>query len=115
ADPAVVHARGGEGQTPLHFAKDVEVARFLLDHGADIDAIDVDHESTPAQYMVRDRQEVARFLVRRGCRGDILMAAPLGEVDLTRRLLDADPGGVRTSVSAEDFPMRDPRAGGSIY
>jgi ankyrin repeat protein len=62
-NPDVVHARGGDGQTPLHFAKTVDIARFLLQHGADIDARDIDHESTPAQYMVRDRQEVARFLV----------------------------------------------------
>src|SRR6516162_4738492 len=35
ADPAVVHARGGDGQTPLHFASTVEVAEFLLAHGAE--------------------------------------------------------------------------------
>ena len=53
ADPSVVHARGGDGQTPLHFACTVEVAEFLLSNGAEIDARDVDHESTPAQYMMR--------------------------------------------------------------
>jgi ankyrin repeat protein len=53
-DPSVVHARGGDGQTPLHFATTIDVAAHLLDHGADIDARDVDHESTPAQYMVKD-------------------------------------------------------------
>ena len=31
-DPESVHARGGDGQTPLHFAGTVEVAAFLLDH-----------------------------------------------------------------------------------
>src|SRR5262245_11090828 len=35
ADPAVAHARGGDGQTALHFASTVEVARVLLDRGAD--------------------------------------------------------------------------------
>jgi len=58
ANPEVVHARGGDGQTPLHFAATVEIAEYLLDHGADIDARDIDHESTPAQYMVRKRQEI---------------------------------------------------------
>ncbi len=43
-DPALVHARGGDGQTPLHFASSVEIAGYLLDHGAKIDARDVDHE-----------------------------------------------------------------------
>lgn len=46
ADPDVVHARGGDGQTPLHFTSTVEVAEFLLANGAEIDARDVDHEST---------------------------------------------------------------------
>src|ERR1700742_3589484 len=45
-NPALVHARGGDGQTPLHFASSVDIAGYLLDHGADIDARDVDHEST---------------------------------------------------------------------
>jgi ankyrin repeat protein len=124
ADPDVVHARGGDGQTPLHFASTIEVAEFLLANGADIDARDVDHESTPAQYMLRveqkrhyprERQDVARYLVSRGCQTDILMAAALGDADLVRRLLDSDPGCIRTSVSKEWFPMRDYRAGGTIY
>ncbi|MGH8601211.1 MAG: ankyrin repeat domain-containing protein, partial [Burkholderiales bacterium] len=99
ADRSVVHARGGDGQTPLHFASTVEVAAFLLANGAEIDARDVDHESTPAQYMLRvdqkrhyprDRQEVARYLVSHGCKTDILMAAALGDATLVRRHLDRD-------------------------
>src|SRR5256886_1486714 len=31
ADPQLVHARGGDGQMPLHFAKTVEIAAFLLE------------------------------------------------------------------------------------
>jgi len=124
ADPGVVHARGGDGQTPLHFASTVELAEFLLASGAEIDARDVDHESTPAQYMLRvdqkrhypqDRQDVARYLVSRGCRTDILMAAALGDLDLVRRHLDADERCIRTTVSEEWFPKQNPRAGGTIY
>jgi ankyrin repeat protein len=114
-DPGAVHARGGDGQTPLHFAATVEIADFLLDHGAEIDALDTDHESTPAQYLVGDRQELARFLVARGCKTDILMAAALGDADLVRGELDANPGSIRTSVSDDYFPMIDGRAGGTIY
>ena len=114
-DPGLVHARGGDGQTPLHFAKTIDVARFLLDRGADIDARDIDHEGTPAQWMVRDRPEVARFLVARGCTTDILLAAALGDVALVRKLLDADPANIRTHVTEKYFPKRDPRAGGHIY
>jgi len=115
ADPKLVHARGGDGQTPLHFASTVEIANYLLENGADIDARDVDHESTPAQYMVRDRQEIARCLVGRGCRTDILMAAALGDAALARRHLDTDPNCVRMRVSNEYFPMINHRSGGTIY
>jgi ankyrin repeat protein len=124
ADPAAVHLRGGDGQLPLHFAASVEVADFLLSRGAAIDAIDVDHESTAAQWMLgtvqggdppETRHQVARFLVSRGCRTDILMAAALGDADLARRHLDADPEAVRTRVTERWFPMKDPRAGGTIY
>jgi len=124
ADPNVVHARGGDGQTPLHFASTIEIAEFLLENGADIDALDTDHESTPAQYMLRvdqkrhypkDRQDVARYLVARGCRTDILMASALGDVELVRRHLQRDPNCIRMSVSAEWFPKKNPRSGGPIY
>jgi len=115
ADPGLVRARGGDGQTPLHFASTVEIAAYLLDHGAEIDARDVDHESTPAQYMIEDRQDVARFLVQRGCQTDILMAAALGDLDLVRRHLDADPACIRMRVNDEFFPMITPKAGGTIY
>ena len=114
-DPSRVHARGGDGQTPLHVAANVEVASVLLDSGADIDARDVDHESTPAQYAIRERQEVARFLVAHGCKTDLLMASALGDLDLVRKQLDEDPRSIEMTVSAEYFPMRDPRAGGTIY
>jgi ankyrin repeat protein len=114
-NPELVHARGGDGQTPLHFAATVEIAEYLLDHGADIDARDIDHESTPAQYMVRKRQEVARYLVSRGCWTDILMAAALGNLELVRKHLDADPASVHKSVNEHYFPKQDPRSGGTIY
>jgi ankyrin repeat protein len=124
ADPSVVHAKGGDGQTPLHFASTIEVAQFLLENGAEIDARDIDHESTPAQYMLRvtqkrhypsDRQQVARYLISRGCKTDLLMAAALGDLDLVRQHLDRDPACIRMSVSEEWFPNQDPRAGGTIY
>jgi hypothetical protein len=115
ADPALVHACGGDGQTPLHFASTVEVAKFLLDHGAGIDARDVDHESTPTQWMVRERPEVARYLIQRGCKTDLLMAAAVGDADLVRKHLDADPDCIHLRVNDEFFPKRNPHSGGTIY
>ena len=115
AQPRLINAPGGDGQTPLHFAGNIAVAEYLLAQGAEIDALDVDHESTPAQYMVRDRQEVARYLIQRGCKTDILMAAAIGDAQLVSRHLDADPECIRTRVNAQYFPMRNKKAGGTIY
>jgi hypothetical protein len=65
--------------------------------------------------MIRDRQPVARFLVDRGCRTDVLMAAALGDVNRVRRHLEADPSSIRMTVSDRWFPKQNPRSGGTIY
>jgi hypothetical protein len=91
ADPSLVHARGGDGKTPLHCARTVEIAQFLIDRGAHIDARDVDHESTPAQYLVRDAPGVARLLVSHGAWFDIFIAAGLRDATLVERCLENDP------------------------
>ena len=115
ADPALVHAQGGDGQTPLHFASTIEIAGYLVDHGADINARDVDHESTPAQYMVRSRPEIAQFLIQRGAKSDILMAAALGDLALIERHLQADPECIRMRVNDQHFPKANFHSGGTIY
>jgi len=115
ANPELVHERGGDGQTPLHFASTIEIAEYLLDHRAEIDARDVDHESSPAQYMVKSRPAVCRFLIQRGCHTEILMAAALGDLNLVRKHFDADPECIRMRVSDEYFPMISPKNGGTIY
>ena len=116
ADPALVNAKGGDGKRPLHYARTVEIAGYLLDRGAEIDATDDDHASTPAQYLVGDQPEVCRFLVERGARSDLLMAAAVGDVDLVRRFLDEDPKSIDMRVSQEWFPMIDTAEnGGHIY
>jgi hypothetical protein len=124
SNPDLVHAKGAGGQTPLHFASTVDVAEFLLDRGAQIDAIDVRHDSTPAQHMIRvaqaryypkDRQDIARHLVARGCRTDILMASALGDLALVRRHLDSDPESIRTRVDEQYFPKQSEWSEGTIY
>ncbi len=74
ADPTVVHARGGDGQYPLHFAKTPEIVDILVDAGADLDARDVDHEGTAAQHRILDAP-VLRRLVQRGATQDVFTAA----------------------------------------
>lgn len=118
SDPQLVHARGGDGQFPLHYAATVEVAEILLTAGANIDGRDIDHESTAAQYMASispHRHDVARLLISRGAQTDILMAAAVGDLALTEQILNDDPETIRTTVTERYFPKRDPKAGGSIY
>lgn len=91
ADPSLVHARGGDGQTPLHFAANVEVAEYLLACGAELDVRCVDHESTPAQWAIGERPDVARYLVERGAWYDIFLAVALGDLERARQCYDADP------------------------
>ena len=92
-DPSRVHERGGDGQTPLHFARSRGVVDFLLEAGADRDAVDVDHRSTAAQWMIGDRERIAlaKYLVERGASADIFLAAALGLTDRARALIAADP------------------------
>lgn len=71
ADPSLIHAKGGDGCTPLHFARDVATAQLLVDHGADIDARDEDHNSTPAQWRIGKAPEVSRYLLDRGATPDL--------------------------------------------
>ena len=115
ADPSRVHERGGDGQTPLHFARSRAVADLLLAAGADIDARDVDHRSTPAEWMTgdadnpaRSRVELARYLVDRGASVDIFLAAALGRTDHARRLLDADPAALRLRTGQGAYGEQPP-------
>jgi hypothetical protein len=43
------------------------------------------------------------------------MAAALGDLELVQRHLEADRDALRVQVSPHHFPMRHPRAGGTIY
>jgi hypothetical protein len=83
ADPAAVHARGGDG---------------LLDHGAGIDVRCIDHRTTPAQYALVERPDVCRRLLARGATADIYMAARFGDLALATRLIEADPACVAARI-----------------
>jgi len=68
-----------------------------------------------ARYYPRDRQDIARYLVSRGCQTDIFLAAALGNLDLVRRHIETDPDCVRMRVSDQYFPKHDPRSTGTYY
>ncbi len=104
-DALQVNAKGGDGCTPLHFARDVATAQLLLEHGADIDARDEDHDSTPAQWRIGKAPEVSRFLLDRGAAPDIFLAAALGDVELAARLVLQNPACVTYRIGRlPDFP-----------
>ncbi|MGJ5813399.1 ankyrin repeat domain-containing protein [Paludibaculum fermentans] len=116
ATPALIDAKGMDSCTPLHFARTVETAQLLLSRGARIDARDEDHSSTPAQWLIGDAPEVARFLLAQGASPDIFLAAALGDRTLAESLLKADPGCVAQRIGRPPaFPPLGQGRGGTIY
>jgi ankyrin repeat protein len=112
-DPARVHERGGDGQTPLHFATSRAVVDLLLDAGADIDARDVDHRSTAAEWMLNEKRgagrfDLARYLVERGASADIFLAAALGLSDKVRAMLHSNPNLLDLRTAQGDYGEKPP-------
>ena len=112
-NPGRVHERGGDGQTPLHFAASRRIVDLLLAAGADIDARDVDHRSTAAEWMLEQKRgagrfDLARYLVERGASADIFLAAALGLTDRARSMLDADPGLLNLRTGRGEYGERPP-------
>ena len=110
-DPALVHAPGGDGKRPLHWASTPEIIDILLAHGAEIDARCIDHRSTAAQYRVRDTA-LCRYLISRGASVDIFMAAALGDELLVNRVVEADPGCLTARIGRPGYTPVPP---GHIY
>jgi Ankyrin repeats (many copies)/Ankyrin repeat len=110
-DPSLVHAPGGDGKRPLHWASTADIIDLLLDHGAEINARDIDHRSTAAQYRVRDT-ELCRHLISRGADVDIFMAAALGDRALVEHVLDTDPGAITARIGRPGYAPVPP---GHIY
>lgn len=116
-DPSLIDAKGVDARTPLHCAGTVAVAALLLDHGARIDARDEDHDSTPAQWLIGESPDVARFLLERGAKADIFSAAALGDLGLAEKLVTEDRGCLaqRIGKPPEFPPLGHEGRGGTIY
>jgi ankyrin repeat protein len=113
ADPSLVNARGGDGQTPLHFARSPQTCALLLERGAELDARDVDHGSTPAQYAIQ-KPEKLRFLVDRGAQVDPFIAAALGDIPMLEAMIQADADTLNATVlTGSHNPLKAP--GEHIY
>ncbi|MCE0498666.1 MAG: hypothetical protein LV481_12040 [Methylacidiphilales bacterium] len=89
-NPALVNAPGGDGGTPLHFARNVEVAELLLERGADVTMRDKDHNSTAAMWRINNKAVLYR-LIEAGSPIDIFMACVHGDRALAERALREDP------------------------
>lgn len=112
-EPPRVQERGGDGQTPLHFARSREVVDLLLERGADPDARDLDHRSTPAEWMLDGgrpggRRELAAHLVERGASADLFLAAALGLTGRLRAMLEADPSLIERRTGRGEYGERPP-------
>jgi len=88
--------RGGDGQTPLHFARSQRVIDLLIGAGADINARDLDHRATPAEWMLdrsqgAGRYALAQYLVERGASVDIFLACALGRTNDVVSMLRREP------------------------
>lgn len=108
ADPDLVHARGGDGQQPLHEAATVAIVDVLIDCGADVNVRCIDHKSTPAQYALAERPEVCRRLLERGADADIFMPARLGDIALAAQVLDADPQAITARINEPGYASVPP-------
>ena len=102
-DPTLVHARGGDGQQPLHEAATVAIADLLLNCGADVNARCIDHHATAAQYALGERPEICRRLLERGAGADIFMPARLGDLGLATRVLASDPQAINARINEPGY------------
>jgi RNA polymerase sigma factor (sigma-70 family) len=93
AEPVLARHAGPADTTPLHFAATPEVARILLEGGADPAARDGNGGTAArvAAYSRRRRSAVARFLMEHTGEDDIFLRAAIGDAEGMARMLDADP------------------------
>ncbi len=90
-NPNVVNALGCDSMSPLHFAATPRIAELLLKHGADINLRDRDHWGTAAQWTMRRRPEVCKYLLDQGAEGDVVIYCAMGYVEQVRTEFQKNP------------------------
>ncbi len=90
-NPDVVDAPGCDGMSPLHFAATPRIAELLLAHGADINLRDRDHYGTAAQWTMRRRPEVCRYLLEQGAEADVVLYCAMGDVERAKAEFEKKP------------------------
>ena len=90
-NPDVVNAPGCDGMSPLHFSATPRIAELLLAQGADINLRDRDHYGTAAQWTMRRRPEVCRYLLERGAEADVVLYCVMGDVERAKAEIEKNP------------------------
>lgn len=90
-NPDVVNAPGCDGMSPLHFAATPRIVELLLAHGADINLRDRDHCGTPAQWTMRRRPEVCRYLLDQGAEADVVLYCVMSDVERAKAEIEKNP------------------------
>lgn len=102
-DPEVVNALGCDGMSPLHFAATPRIVELLLTHGADINLRDRDHHGTPAQWTMRRRPEVCRYLLEQGAEADVVLYCVMGDVERAKAEFQKNPECLNLRINVK-FP-----------
>lgn len=106
--PSTLNAPGPNGATALHLAASAEVARLLIEAGADLEAKD-GSGNTPERFAVwfPTRREAAQLILERSGRvADVFFAAAIGDADRVRALVEAAPALLETLTRPYDGTAR---------
>lgn len=109
--PDRVNQPVGDGARPLHFAATREVAELLVERGALLEPIDVDHGSTPAQWAARERSDVTRYLLAQGAESDPFMLVAIDDATALGAQLELDFAVANAVLSPSVFPSPGSKAG----
>ena len=124
-NPEVVNAPGSDGMSPLHFAATPRIAKLLLAHGADINLRDRDHYGTPAQWTLRRRPEVCRYLLEQGAEADVVLYCAMGDVERAKAEFEKNPALLKLRINVKsakgyviptvEVPQIQEVPGGHVY
>ncbi|MGB8354001.1 MAG: ankyrin repeat domain-containing protein [Chthoniobacteraceae bacterium] len=101
ASKADVNARAHDGGTPLHMARDKDMIKFLLAHGAGINAKDNGNETLLDRVAAAGQRELVDFLVADGADFTIYAAVVLDDLEKAKELLKNDPSLVSSKANSK--------------